>query len=76
MNISKQKKSKQNVTYKKVKFSAIGSKQAQVSYCYQIVINKKNNKNKPTKENILRKAQQKTFFLNFSFYMDDVALVV
>jgi len=57
------KKSKQNVTYRKVKFSAIGSKQAQVSYCYQIVINKKNKRNKPTDENILRKAQQeKNFF--------------
>jgi hypothetical protein len=32
------------VTYKKVKFLMIGNKQAQVSYCYQIVINKKNQR--------------------------------
>lgn len=78
MNILKRKrKSKENVTYKQVKFSDIGSKRAQVSYCYQIVINKKSKRNKPTKENILRKntAENEKFIL-FNFYMDDVELVV
>jgi hypothetical protein len=69
MNILKQKKSKQNVTYKKVKFSAIGNKQAQVSYCYQIVINKKNKRNKPTEENILRKHSKKKKLLLVSIWM-------
>jgi hypothetical protein len=44
MNIMKERKVKKNVTHNKVKFSEIGNDQAQVPYCYQIVIDKKNKR--------------------------------